>query len=49
MPAELTRRLLLDPIQDFQAALDKILGELGPDAHVAVLPQASSTIIDMIK
>jgi len=44
MPDELARRLLLDPADDVQAAVDVAVGLLGPGDRVAVLPHASSTI-----
>ncbi len=44
MPRDLSRRLLLDPADDFQSALDLARADLDPSERVAVLPHAASTI-----
>ena len=44
MSEELARRLLLDPAEDFQAAIDAALADLAPGHRIAVLPHAASTI-----
>ncbi len=44
MAPELSRRLLLDAADDFQAAVDVALADLAPSERIAVLPHATSTI-----
>jgi lactate racemase len=44
MAPELSRRLLLDPADDLQAAVDDALADLAPSERIAVLPHATSTI-----
>jgi nickel-dependent lactate racemase len=44
MPGELARRLLLDPADDFQTAVDRALTDLSPPKRIALLPHAASTI-----
>ncbi len=44
MSPELSRRLLLDPADDFQTAVDVALADLAPSERIAVLPHATSTI-----
>ncbi|MBT8165060.1 MAG: nickel-dependent lactate racemase [Acidimicrobiia bacterium] len=44
MSHELTRRLLLDPADDFQPAVSSALKDLAAGERIAVLPHASSTI-----
>lgn len=44
MPDELSRRLLLDPADNFQAAVDTALADLTPGERIAVLPRGTSTI-----
>jgi len=44
MDHDLARSLLLNPIPDLQAALDKILESLQPGERVGILPHAVSTI-----
>ena len=43
MPDELANRLLLNPAEDFQSAVDAALAELDPGDRIAVLPHATST------
>lgn len=38
------RMLLLDPVQDFQAAVNSAIEELGPGGRVGVMPYGSATI-----
>ena len=47
MPDELTTRLLLDPADDFQTALDTAVAALGPGERIAVLPHATSTMASL--
>ena len=51
MDVDLAQSLLLNPVADFQEALDIALEDLQPGEHVAVLPHATSTIpyLDIIK
>ncbi|MFN2234587.1 MAG: nickel-dependent lactate racemase [Anaerolineales bacterium] len=51
MEAELAQSLLLNPVPNFQAALNTALEELQPGDRVAVLPHATSTIpyLDIIE
>jgi nickel-dependent lactate racemase len=44
MSHELSRRLLLDPADDFEAAVSSALVDLAPGERIAVLPHAASTI-----
>ncbi|MCP3935586.1 MAG: nickel-dependent lactate racemase [Actinomycetia bacterium] len=44
MSDETARRLLLDPADDLQAALDRALARLEPGEPIAVLPHAATTI-----
>jgi nickel-dependent lactate racemase len=44
MPADLVRALLLIPMTGVQEALAVALADLGADARVGIMPQASSTI-----
>lgn len=44
MSQELARRLLLDPADDVQQAVDTVLAGLAPGERIAVLPHAASTI-----
>ncbi|MBL8058166.1 MAG: nickel-dependent lactate racemase [Anaerolineales bacterium] len=44
MPAELAELLLLNPIADFQAAVDEAVAALPPAGRVAILPMANATI-----
>jgi hypothetical protein len=44
MDERLSRRLLLNPVQDLQTAVDRALSDLPPGQRVGVLPHASSTI-----
>ena len=47
MPDELCDRLLLDPADDFQTALDTAVAALGPGERIAVLPHATSTMASL--
>lgn len=49
MEASLASKLLLNPIDDFQSAIDDSLAGLGPDPYVAVIPQAASMIPYLFK
>jgi nickel-dependent lactate racemase len=44
MPAELADLLLLNPVADFQAAVDEAVAALPPGARVGLLPIANATI-----
>ena len=44
MDEEQARRLLLDPVPDFQAAVTKAIEEMGPGGRVGVMPHGSATI-----
>jgi nickel-dependent lactate racemase len=44
MEDEQARKLLLDPVQDFQAAVTKAIEEMGPGGRVGVMPHGSATI-----
>ncbi|MFM8323165.1 MAG: hypothetical protein ACKOC5_19820, partial [Chloroflexota bacterium] len=44
MPPELARFLLFDPIDDWQAAVDRAEAELPAGERIAILPRASATI-----
>lgn len=44
MPEELVRRLVLEPADDLQSAIDRAIGALAPHESIAVLPHAASTI-----
>ena len=44
MSNELAHRLLLDPADDFQSAVDRALADLAPRERIAILPHAASTI-----
>ena len=44
MQPSFVRSLLLDPIDDLQAAVNSALQELQPDARIGIMPRASSTI-----
>jgi len=44
MAEELAQALLLNPVRDFQTAVDTGLADLQPGEHIAVLPHATSTI-----
>ncbi len=44
MPAELVRKLLLEPAPQLQAAVDALLAGAGPATRIAVMPQATVTI-----
>jgi len=44
MENELAQALLLNPVGDFQTAVDTALADLQPGDRVAVLPHATSTI-----
>lgn len=44
MPAGFVRQLLLEPIADFQAALNAALDALPPDGRIGLLPRAAETI-----
>ncbi len=44
MPRELSRKLLLDPVDDLQSAVDLAVAHLAPAERIAVLPHAASTI-----
>ena len=41
---EFARQLLLNPVQDFQAALTEIVRKLKPGARIGIMPRAASTI-----
>ena len=49
METSLASKLLLNPIEDFQAAIDDSLAGLGPAPRVALIPQAASMIPYLIK
>lgn len=44
MPPQAVRRLLLNPVEDFQSALNQALARLPEGARIGILPHASSTI-----
>ena len=44
MDLGLSRDLLLNPVKDFQAAIDKALVSLIPGERVGIMPHATSTI-----
>ncbi len=44
MDVDLSKALLLNPVADLQAALDKALADLQPGERIGILPHASSTI-----
>lgn len=49
MENSLAEKLLLNPVEDFQAGIDLALADLGPGACVGIIPQAVSTVPYMIK
>ncbi|MCC6616483.1 MAG: nickel-dependent lactate racemase [Anaerolineae bacterium] len=44
MPPAFVRKLLIEPADDLQSALDAALADLPADAHIGVLPVANATI-----
>jgi nickel-dependent lactate racemase len=44
MKDEQARKLLLDPVQDFQAAVRTAIEEMGPGGRIGVMPHGSGTI-----
>ncbi len=44
MEDDLANLLLLNPVKDFQNAVDQALGDLKPGERIAVLPRAASTV-----
>lgn len=44
IPAEEVRAAHLEPVSDLQRCLDEVMGRLGPDAPVAILPEGPMTI-----
>lgn len=49
MDPSLTERLLLAGAPDLQAAVDRVLAELPPDARIAIMPHATTTLPTFIR
>ncbi len=48
MPSASARRLLLDPVEDLQTAVDRAVSGLGDGERIAVVPHAASTIPHLV-
>lgn len=44
MPAEMSRKMYMEPFDDMQKALDRAFSELGTDASVLLMPHGGSTL-----